>query len=182
MADDGRLRSSGTRSRRAQKHPIIIAIFKTTQDSKSLSPYIFLLRDVQNWWSLVDATTWALGSVALLYGVAFVLTIWAAWSSVLKWRGVDGRRLGIILNSGAILAATIASIMWIALDPLAPQLLKEHWFAWTIFLIGIVALIVALRIPNADATPCISATPDPHARRRRGRNRRGGQKRRQGAR
>ena len=118
--------------------------------------------DVQNWWSLVDVITWTLGSVALLYGVAFVLAIWAAWSPVLKWRGVDGRRLAIILNSGAILAGTVASIMWIALDPLAPQVLKTHWIVYTIFLIGIVALISALRIPNADVTPCISATPVPH--------------------
>ena len=90
-----------------------------------------------------DSQAWALGSAGLLYFVAFSLTLLATWAPF-AWKTKERRqKLAIIFNSGAITAATAASVLWIALDSKAPAFLTWPFTPFLIVTVGGISLITA---------------------------------------
>ena len=114
--------------------------------------------------------------IGCLYLLVFVLSICALWMPILSDRKqpfklsrpkfeknvFDGRRLGVIFNSAAILCGTVASIAWLALDPQA-LLVRQPWLVPALFVFGIFAVVVALLlIPSTETTSCISTNSTSH--------------------
>ena len=103
-----------------------------------------------------------LGVVDLLYCFAYILSLVAVWISIrkrafliwpprlIKRLGVDKRRFGSIISSGAISFGTLASILWVGLDSNAPAEVKGPTLGLVLGVIGGGSVILALFIDDDD--------------------------------
>ncbi len=90
--------------------------------------------------------------IAFGYIFAFILGLAGMWRAA-----VNDTRLSLILNSGALLTGTVASLLWLGYEPTASPIVSGPWPAIITGTIGGVALVLALvsnwggRIGIADA-------------------------------
>ena len=96
-----------------------------------------------------------------LYVCAFVLALASVWSPMVAERwGYNRRRVNMLLNTGAIMTGSIASIIWIGSDSHAPKIFTEIVLAVVLFTVGFVSLIAVEFIKTGRNTEPMKEVSD----------------------